>query len=107
MYMEGHSCFTFTTDICFFMILLTSSSFFILCWLRYDDNNDLLVVLFYRNIDYIDRDWNEQSHTLSSYPSTMEKKVTLLKYFRNYMSEHLVKVSHDVLIIKAVGAIAI
>ena len=43
-------------------------------------------------MQYIHRDMNEDFLTLSSYPETMYKKVTLLKYFRDYMSEHLLKV---------------
>lgn len=57
----------------------------------FNDSTRLLLHQNQENIEYIDRDWNEFSHTLSSYPLNLEKKVTLLKYFRNYMSEHLVK----------------
>ena len=46
----------------------------------------------FRNVQYIERDGAEHFHTLSVFPETMMKKVTLLKYFRNYMSEHLLKV---------------
>lgn len=51
------------------------------------------VLFLHRNMQYIEKDGNEFFHTLKSYPVTLEKKVTLLKYFRNYMSEHLLKVS--------------
>jgi len=40
---------------------------------------------------YIDKEMTESYHTLKSFPDTLTKKVTLLKYFRNYMSEHLLK----------------
>lgn len=43
-------------------------------------------------MQYIDRNLSEQFLGLSAYPESMYKKVTLLKYFRNYMSEHLLKV---------------
>ena len=46
----------------------------------------------HRSMQYISRDLSEQFLRLSSYPDSMYKKVTLLKYFRNYMSEHLLKV---------------
>ena len=57
--------------------------------------NDCTRLLLYNNneqIEYIDKDMTEAYHTLRSYPETLVKKVTLLKYFRNYMSEHLLKV---------------
>lgn len=31
--------------------------------------------------------------TLSDFPVSLDKKITLLKYFRNYMTEHLLNVS--------------
>uniref|UniRef100_A0A6A7G3C6 Serine/threonine-protein kinase PLK n=2 Tax=Hirondellea gigas TaxID=1518452 RepID=A0A6A7G3C6_9CRUS len=43
------------------------------------------------NIQYIERNLTEHYHTLSVYPETLYKKVTLLRYFRNYMNEHLLK----------------
>ena len=51
------------------------------------------VCLFcFRNVQYIERDSKEHYHTIKVYPEDLNKKVTLLKYFRNYMSEHLLKV---------------
>ena len=45
-----------------------------------------------RSVQYINRDLCEEFYTLSSYPEeNLYKKVTLLKYFRSYMSEHLLK----------------
>ena len=46
-----------------------------------------------RSMQHISQDMAEQFLTLSRYPETMHKKVTLIKYFRDYMSEHLLKVS--------------
>lgn len=43
------------------------------------------------SLQYIDKDNSETFHTLQVYPKEMEKKVTLLNYFRNYMNEHLLK----------------
>jgi len=43
-------------------------------------------------MQYIDREGKEDFYGLSAYPDTLYKKVTLLKYFRSYMSEHLLKV---------------
>lgn len=56
--------------------------------------NDSTRILLYANgdqIEYIDKDMAESYYTIRSYPDTLVKKVTLLKYFRNYMSEHLLK----------------
>jgi len=47
---------------------------------------------YYRSMQYIDREGKEDFYGLSAYPDTLYKKVTLLKYFRSYMSEHLLKV---------------
>lgn len=55
----------------------------------------LYVDLLCRNIQYIERDSKEHFHTMRAHPETLTKKVVLLRYFRNYMNEHLVKVSSD------------
>ena len=56
----------------------------------------VLTINHCRNVQYIERDGTEHFHTLKSFPESLTKKVTLLKYFRNYMSEHLLKVSAQV-----------
>ncbi|RWS09043.1 polo kinase 1-like protein [Dinothrombium tinctorium] len=48
------------------------------------------------NLQYIERDGTEHFHALDCYPQTLFKKITLLKYFRNYMNEHLVKTGENV-----------
>ena len=58
---------------------------------------DLFIFFLFRNIHYIERDGQEHYHTLKVFPETLNKKVTLLKYFRNYMNEHLFKVGHKTL----------
>lgn len=45
-----------------------------------------------RNVQYIERNGTEYFHTLKVYPEALNKKITLLKYFCNYMDEHLLKV---------------
>lgn len=45
----------------------------------------------HRNVHFIDRDAKEQYMTIDRYPSTLEKKMKLLSYFKRYMTEHLVK----------------
>lgn len=56
----------------------------------------VFIFVFFRNMQYIEKDGSEFFHTLKIYPTALDKKVTLLKYFRNYMSEHLLKVSGSV-----------
>ena len=41
----------------------------------------------------MDRTGNEAFVTTDKYPDAMQKKITLLKYFRNYMNQHLLRVS--------------
>ena len=61
-------------------------------------------VLLCRSMQYIDREGKEDFYGLSAYPDTLYKKVTLLKYFRSYMSEHLLKVNHSLVVrIKCTG----
>lgn len=56
--------------------------------------NDCTRLLLYNDnsqIEYIDKEMTETFHTLDSYPNNLQKKVTLLQYFRSYMTEHLLK----------------
>lgn len=57
----------------------------------FNDSTRLLLGADGESIQYINRDQSEDFHVLSSYPDALYKKVTLLKYFRSYMSEHLLK----------------
>lgn len=57
----------------------------------FDDSTRLILLANGENIQYIERDGTEHYHTLKVFPETLTKKVTLLKYFRNYMNEHLLK----------------
>ena len=52
---------------------------------------NLLLPSHSRNIHYIERNNTEHYHSLKTYPATLSKKVTLLRYFRKYMNEHLLK----------------
>ena len=49
-----------------------------------------------RNIHYIDFEGHEHYYTLTQFPPTLEKKVKLLNYFRNYMKEHLLKAGSNI-----------
>ena len=51
-----------------------------------------------QNLQYIERDGVEHYHTLDNYPDSLKKKMTLLKYFRNYMNEHLLKCGEKVIL---------
>ena len=58
-------------------------------------NQQYLFPPFCRNLQYIEADGTEYFHTLKGYPSQLEKKVTLLKYFLSYMNDHLLKVCDE------------
>lgn len=56
--------------------------------------NDYTRLIMYADGDslqYIDKAAAESYLNVRSYPPSLNKKITLLKYFRNYMSEHLLK----------------
>nr|CAG4645429.1 EOG090X03P9 [Lynceus sp. MCZ IZ 141354] len=57
----------------------------------FNDLTKLLLLADGKNIHYIERDGSEHYHTTYSYPSTLDKKVKLLNYFHNYMTEHLLR----------------
>ena len=56
--------------------------------------NDVTRILLFadqQSIQYIERDEGERFFTMDQYAHDFYKKIVLLKYFRNYMKEHLVK----------------
>ncbi|KAL3066490.1 hypothetical protein OYC64_016448 [Pagothenia borchgrevinki] len=56
--------------------------------------NDYTRLMMYTDGDslqYIDKTATESYLSARSFPVALNKKITLLKYFRNYMSEHLLK----------------
>ncbi|KAM3623021.1 uncharacterized protein V6R79_006072 [Siganus canaliculatus] len=56
--------------------------------------NDYTRLIMYADGDslqYIDKTAAESYLSVRSFPPALNKKITLLKYFRNYMSEHLLK----------------
>ncbi|CAL1547050.1 unnamed protein product [Lymnaea stagnalis] len=57
----------------------------------FNDSTRLILLTNGENIHYIERDGKEHYHTIRLFPESLGKKVTLLKYFRNYMNEHLLK----------------
>ncbi|XP_015252899.1 PREDICTED: serine/threonine-protein kinase PLK1 [Cyprinodon variegatus] len=61
--------------------------------------NDYTRLIMYADGDslqYIDKTAAESYMSVRSFPPTLNKKITLLKYFRNYMSEHLLKAGANV-----------
>jgi len=57
----------------------------------FNDLTKLLLLVDGKSIQYVERDGLEQYHTMDQYPSTLEKKMKLLAYFRSYMQENLIK----------------
>ncbi|XP_061456190.1 serine/threonine-protein kinase PLK1 [Rhineura floridana] len=55
--------------------------------IMYDDGDSL---------QYIEQNGSESYFNVRSYPDAFNKKITLLKYFRNYMSEHLLKAGANI-----------
>uniref|UniRef100_UPI00358F74AD serine/threonine-protein kinase PLK1 isoform X2 n=1 Tax=Myxine glutinosa TaxID=7769 RepID=UPI00358F74AD len=62
----------------------------------FNDSSRLILYPDGEQLQYIDRDLSEVYYSLSNFPQTIVKKVTLLKYFRNYMSEHLLKAGANI-----------
>ncbi|XP_067932034.1 serine/threonine-protein kinase PLK1-like [Watersipora subatra] len=57
----------------------------------FNDTTRLLLASNGDNIQYIERDGKEHFYSMKNCAEAPTKKVVLLKYFRNYMNEHLVK----------------
>lgn len=62
----------------------------------FNDQTRLLLLADGDNLEYIERTGSESYHALHSFPEALTKKVTLLKYFRNYMVEHLLRAGGQV-----------
>ena len=57
----------------------------------FNDFTRIVLMADENGLQYIDRNGHEEFHTLKQHPDLMMKKVTLLRYFKNYMNEHLLK----------------
>ncbi|XP_071955644.1 serine/threonine-protein kinase PLK1-like [Antedon mediterranea] len=57
----------------------------------FNDSTRLILNSDGESVQYIEREGEEFFHTLKAFPHDLTKKITLLKYFRNYMTEHLLK----------------
>ncbi|XP_040195575.1 serine/threonine-protein kinase PLK1-like [Rana temporaria] len=61
--------------------------------------NDSTWLIMYNDgvsLQYIERNNTESHHDVRSYPSSLTKKVTLLKFFKNYMNDHLLKAGANI-----------
>ncbi|NWS75054.1 PLK1 kinase, partial [Crotophaga sulcirostris] len=62
----------------------------------FNDSTRLIMYNDGDSLQYIEQNNSESYFTVRSYPSALNKKITLLKYFRNYMSEHLLKAGANI-----------
>ncbi|XP_067912136.1 serine/threonine-protein kinase PLK1 [Heterodontus francisci] len=62
----------------------------------FNDSTRLIMYNDGESLQYIERDMTETYLNFRSYPPNLSKKATLLKYFHNYMSEHLLKAGANI-----------
>lgn len=62
----------------------------------YNDNTRVVLLNNNMSLTYMDEASLEHYHTLDDYPLSLEKKVTLLKYFCSYMKQYLLKAGDSV-----------
>lgn len=62
----------------------------------FNDYTRLMMYTDGESLQYIDKANAESYISVRSYPAALTKKITLLKYFRSYMSEHLLKAGANV-----------
>ena len=55
----------------------------------FNDGSKLMMDAPGYQLAYIDKEMKEEFYTMNAFPELLSKKVTLLKYFRSYMNEHL------------------
>ena len=59
----------------------------------YNDSTRMILHENGEQVQYLHKDMREEMCTISVHPSEMQKKISLIKYFRKYMNDHLLKVS--------------
>lgn len=52
---------------------------------------------YFRDVHYIERNGSKEYYIVEQVPPVLEKKMKLLKHFRRYMNDHLVKAGADTL----------
>ncbi|XP_078274615.1 serine/threonine-protein kinase PLK1 [Rhinoraja longicauda] len=62
----------------------------------FNDSTRLIMYNDGESLQYIDRNMAESYLNFRSYPPSLSKKATLLKYFSSYMSEHLLKAGANI-----------
>ncbi|KAJ7305848.1 hypothetical protein JRQ81_010214 [Phrynocephalus forsythii] len=62
----------------------------------FNDSTRLIMYNDGDNLQYIEQSGSESYFNVRSYPEAFNKKITLLKYFQNYMSEHLLKAGANI-----------
>ncbi|XP_033023208.1 serine/threonine-protein kinase PLK1 [Lacerta agilis] len=62
----------------------------------YNDSTRLIMYNDGDSLQYIEQNGSESYFNTRSYPEAFTKKITLLSYFRNYMSEHLLKAGANI-----------
>ncbi|VDN94884.1 unnamed protein product [Brugia pahangi] len=61
----------------------------------FNDNTKMVLDAAGEQVQYLGRENDEHYYTVKHYPEKLQKKITLLQYFKNYMSEHLQKAGAD------------
>ncbi|KAL3984781.1 Protein kinase domain family protein [Acanthocheilonema viteae] len=61
----------------------------------FNDNTKMVLDAAGEQVQYLGRENDEHYYTIKHYPEKLQKKITLLQYFKNYMSEHLQKTGAD------------
>ncbi|KAL0617146.1 Serine/threonine-protein kinase PLK1 [Plecturocebus cupreus] len=62
----------------------------------FNDSTRLILCNNGDSLQFTERDGTESYLTVSFHPNSLRKKITLLKYFCNYMSEHLLKAGANI-----------
>lgn len=62
----------------------------------FNDNTRVILLNNMVSVTYVDDNSVEHYHKLEDYPPSLEKKVTLLKYFCSYMKQYLLNTGEDV-----------
>jgi len=62
----------------------------------FNDTTKIILDAAGEQIQYTERNNAEHYYVVSSYPAALEKKITLLRYFRAYMTEHLIKTGANI-----------
>uniref|UniRef100_A0A914HF39 Serine/threonine-protein kinase PLK n=1 Tax=Globodera rostochiensis TaxID=31243 RepID=A0A914HF39_GLORO len=62
----------------------------------FNDNTKVILDAAGNQLQYTERNNTEHFYAADKYPQALEKKITLLKFFRSYMNEHLIKAGANI-----------